>query len=95
MVRVGVIDAPPRLWSKSIYWGSSTTPETYGSLASGLRPNRRTSARHPFATHEHPLALFLDDLQWLDAATIELLEHLITVPDVRHLCWWEPIATTK
>jgi predicted ATPase/GAF domain-containing protein len=38
-----------------------------------------------FAKAEHPLALFLDDLQWLDAATLELLEHLITDPDVRHL----------
>ena len=27
-----------------------------------------------FARPEHPLALFLDDLQWLDAATLELLE---------------------
>jgi len=38
-----------------------------------------------FAKPEHPLALFLDDLQWLDAATLELLEHLITDPDVQHL----------
>jgi PAS domain S-box-containing protein len=38
-----------------------------------------------FARPEHPLALFLDDLQWLDTATLELLEHLITDPDVRHL----------
>ena len=38
-----------------------------------------------FARPEHPLALFLDDLQWLDAATLELLEHLITDPDVRHV----------
>jgi PAS domain S-box-containing protein len=38
-----------------------------------------------FASPEHPLALFLDDLQWLDAATLELLEQLITDPDVRHL----------
>jgi predicted ATPase len=29
--------------------------------------------------------LFLDDLQWLDAATLELLEQLITDPDVRHV----------
>jgi serine/threonine protein kinase len=27
-----------------------------------------------FARSEHPLALFLDDLQWLDAATLDLLE---------------------
>jgi predicted ATPase/signal transduction histidine kinase/ActR/RegA family two-component response regulator len=38
-----------------------------------------------FARPEHPLALFLDDLQWLDAATLDLLEHLITDPDVRHV----------
>ena len=33
---------------------------------------------------EHPLALFIDDLQWLDTATIELLEHLVTDPELRH-----------
>src|ERR1700676_1387901 len=38
-----------------------------------------------FARKEHPLALFLDDLQWLDTATLSLLEHLVTHPEVRHL----------
>jgi PAS domain S-box-containing protein len=38
-----------------------------------------------FARPEHPLALFLDDLQWLDTATLDLLEHLLTHPEVRHL----------
>jgi PAS domain S-box-containing protein len=38
-----------------------------------------------FAREEHPLALFFDDLQWLDAATLDLLEHLITHSEVRHL----------
>jgi PAS domain S-box-containing protein len=38
-----------------------------------------------FARPEHPLALFLDDLQWMDTATLELLEHLMTGPDVRYL----------
>ena len=38
-----------------------------------------------FAQPEHPLALFLDDLQWLDAATLELLEHMVAEPDVRHV----------
>ena len=38
-----------------------------------------------FARPEHPLALFLDDLQWLDAATLDLIADLLTQPDVRHL----------
>src|SRR2546422_4285545 len=38
-----------------------------------------------FARPEHPLALFLDDLQWLDAATLDLLEHLVTHSEVRNL----------
>jgi PAS domain S-box-containing protein len=38
-----------------------------------------------FARQEHPLALFLDDLQWLDAATLDLLEDLLTQSDLKHL----------
>ncbi|MBV8107829.1 MAG: AAA family ATPase [Hyphomicrobiales bacterium] len=38
-----------------------------------------------FARPEHPLALFLDDLQWLDAATLDLLEDLLTQPNLNHL----------
>lgn len=38
-----------------------------------------------FARAEHPLALFLDDLQWLDAATLDLLEDLLTHPELRFL----------
>jgi PAS domain S-box-containing protein len=38
-----------------------------------------------FARPEHPLALFLDDLQWLDAATLDLIEDLLARSDLRHL----------
>jgi predicted ATPase/GAF domain-containing protein len=38
-----------------------------------------------FARPEHPLALFLDDLQWLDGATLDLLEDLLIRSDLRHL----------
>jgi len=38
-----------------------------------------------FARPDHPLALFLDDLQWLDAATLDLLEDLLTPEGVQHL----------
>jgi len=37
-----------------------------------------------FARAEHPLALFLDDLQWLDAATLDLLEDVFTRSDLQH-----------
>lgn len=38
-----------------------------------------------FARPEHPLVLFLDDLQWLDAATLDLLEDLLARTDLQHL----------
>jgi PAS domain S-box-containing protein len=38
-----------------------------------------------FARPQHPLALFLDDLQWLDTATLDLLEDLLTRSDLQHL----------
>jgi hypothetical protein len=38
-----------------------------------------------FAQKEHPLVLFLDDLQWLDLATLRLLEQLVTDPNGQHL----------
>jgi PAS domain S-box-containing protein len=38
-----------------------------------------------FATREHPLALFFDDLQWLDAATLDVLEELLSQSDVGQL----------
>ena len=38
-----------------------------------------------FARPEHPLVLFLDDLQWLDAGTLDLLQQLVSEPEMRHL----------
>ncbi len=38
-----------------------------------------------FARPEHPLVLFLDDLQWLDTATLDLFEDLLLQTDVKHL----------
>jgi PAS domain S-box-containing protein len=38
-----------------------------------------------FAGPERPLALFVDDLQWLDTATLDLLEDLLTRSDLQHL----------
>ncbi len=38
-----------------------------------------------FAQAEHPLVVFLDDLQWADSATLTLLQALATDPTLRHL----------
>ena len=38
-----------------------------------------------FARPEHPLALFLDDLQWLDGATLDFIEDVLTRSDLQHL----------
>ena len=37
------------------------------------------------ARTEHPLTLFLDDLQWVDVTTLDLLEDLLTRSDLQHL----------
>jgi predicted ATPase/signal transduction histidine kinase len=38
-----------------------------------------------FARPEHPLVLFLDDLQWLDPASLALMAYLLTSPDIEAL----------
>ncbi|HEY5866551.1 MAG TPA: AAA family ATPase, partial [Candidatus Tectomicrobia bacterium] len=38
-----------------------------------------------FSHSEHPLVLFLDDLQWSDSASLHLLQLLMTAPETHHL----------
>jgi predicted ATPase/signal transduction histidine kinase len=38
-----------------------------------------------FAAADHPLAIFLDDLQWADAASLALLDELLTAEDTRYV----------
>jgi predicted ATPase/signal transduction histidine kinase len=38
-----------------------------------------------FARKEHPLALFIDDLQWLDPETLRLIEQFLTHPQIEFL----------
>ena len=38
-----------------------------------------------FAQSQHPLVLFLDDLQWIDTATLALVEDLVGRRETRHL----------
>jgi len=38
-----------------------------------------------FCQREHPLVVFLDDLQWSDASTLEWIENMIVSKELRHL----------
>ncbi|HEX8703500.1 MAG TPA: serine/threonine-protein kinase PknK, partial [Myxococcaceae bacterium] len=40
-----------------------------------------------FATAEHPLVVFLDDLQWADLASLRLLQSLLTDEDAPPILW--------
>lgn len=40
-----------------------------------------------FAAPEHPLVIFLDDLQWADAASLDLIRILMTDVGLRYLCF--------
>ncbi|WP_224249441.1 trifunctional serine/threonine-protein kinase/ATP-binding protein/sensor histidine kinase [Hyalangium gracile] len=40
-----------------------------------------------FATPEHPLVIFLDDLQWADLASLQLIQHLLTHPETPPVLW--------
>ena len=40
---------------------------------------------HIFARQEHPLAIFIDDFQWADLASLNMLNVLLTDPEMHHL----------
>lgn len=40
---------------------------------------------HVLCQAEHPLVIFLDDLQWADLASLKLIERIVTDPEIRYL----------
>ncbi|HEY0095580.1 MAG TPA: AAA family ATPase, partial [Archangium sp.] len=40
-----------------------------------------------FATREHPLVVFLDDLQWADVSSLRLLEQMLSHPESPPVLW--------
>ncbi|OJH42589.1 trifunctional serine/threonine-protein kinase/ATP-binding protein/sensor histidine kinase [Cystobacter ferrugineus] len=40
-----------------------------------------------FATRERPMVVFLDDLQWADLASLQLLAHLLSGPEALPVLW--------
>ncbi len=66
--------------------GPQPAPAALGSIEAQNRFQRVLQIfLAALARPEHPLVLFLDDLQWADAATLGLLEPLLTSADIRCL----------
>jgi predicted ATPase/signal transduction histidine kinase len=64
-------------------------PPAPGALTGGEAQSRFKVAFRSFvgvfARPEHPLVLFLDDLQWADASTLDLLFDLVASGELKHL----------
>jgi PAS domain S-box-containing protein len=78
-----VTDLIPEL--KFIIGEQPAVPEVQPSAAKARFQHTLRRFIGVFARAEHPLALFLDDLQWLDVATLELLETLLVESELQHL----------
>jgi predicted ATPase len=79
--------------------GPQAGPPEQSELAPGLERERVLQAIARliacFAAPERPLALLLDDLQWADAGTIQVLERLVQQHRARRCCSSAPIAATR
>ncbi|MFL5346131.1 MAG: AAA family ATPase [Hyalangium sp.] len=60
-------------------------PELSAEEARGRFESALTGFLLAFATAEHPLVLFLDDLQWIEPASLRFLTQLVTSPSAAHL----------
>jgi len=65
------------------------TPDPVEALGPAESRNRFRQVVGDFiramASPAHPLVIFLDDLQWADVPSVELVAHLATDPDTRHV----------
>lgn len=78
-----IIDVIPEI---ELIIGSQAKVPQLGATESQNRFNRVfTEFTKIFTQKEHPLVIFLDDLQWADSATLKLMKLLITDPDSRYL----------
>lgn len=66
--------------------GTQPPPAELGPVEALTRFNRFLRLfLQVFATAEHPLVLFLDDLQWIDSASLQALEQLIAGEPIPYL----------
>ena len=78
-----IIDVVP---SVELIVGSQPAASQLGLTESQNRFNRLFKEfLKVFAQAEHPLVLFLDDLQWADLASLKLIQELVTDPNSRYL----------
>ncbi|MEG4575719.1 AAA family ATPase [Microcoleus sp. N3A4] len=76
-----LIEVIPEL--ERIIGGQTPAPELSGSAAQNRFNMLMQKFVHVFTTEEHPLVMFLDDLQWADGASLKLLQLLMQ--DTGHL----------
>ncbi|WP_428266231.1 AAA family ATPase [Haliangium sp.] len=78
-----IVEVLPEL---ALIVGHQQTPAPVGPTEAQRRFDQAfLSFAGVFTRAEHPLVLFLDDLQWADSATFRLLRQLLTVSDCTHL----------
>jgi predicted ATPase/signal transduction histidine kinase len=78
-----IIDVIPEL--EHLIGQQPEVPELEGSAAQNRFNLLLSKFIRVFATPEHPLAIFLDDLQWADSASLKLIQLLMSETDTRYL----------
>jgi predicted ATPase/signal transduction histidine kinase len=78
-----IIDVIPEL--EKIIDKQPPVPELTGNAAQNRFNLLFNQFIQVFATAEHPLVIFLDDLQWLDTASLKLIQLLMSETDTKYL----------
>ncbi len=78
-----IIDVIPEV--ELIIGKQPEVPQLGGTEAQNRFNRVFTEFINVFAKKEHPLVIFLDDLQWVDSATLKLIQILNTDPESKYL----------